>query len=70
MALYELGKVSKIKAKEQTGEDTFGNQYKSIDQMWKSELKPEEAKMMEAAGMLPAGGIKGRVGDEKQWYKK
>jgi hypothetical protein len=70
LALLELGKVSKLKAKEQRGEDTFGNQYQSIDQMWKSELQPEEAKMMEAAGMLPPGGIKGRVGDEKSWYKK
>lgn len=34
--------------------------------MWKSELKPEEAALMKAAGQE----IKGRVGDEQSWYKK
>jgi hypothetical protein len=66
LALFNLGKVSKLKGKEQRGEDTFGNSYQSIDEMWKQELKPEEAALMQAAGVE----IKGRVGDEKSWYKK
>lgn len=44
------------------GEDTYGNQYASLDEMWKKELDPslsnEELK------------IEGRVGDQDAWYKR
>lgn len=64
-----LGKVSKLKAKEQKGEDTFGNQYQNIDDMWKKELmlNKEEEKHLQEAGVSE---IKGRVGDQEAWYKK
>lgn len=65
LCTYILGKVSKLKSQGQKGEDTFGNQYKSIDEMWKRELKPDQAEL-QCEGM----DIKGRVGDEQAWYKK
>ncbi len=35
---YVLGKVSKLKQQQQKGEDTFGNQYTTINDMWNKEL--------------------------------
>ena len=70
---YLLGKVSKLKGQAQKGEDTFGNQYGSIGEMWRKELsKGEEAKLAQEAEVAAAGGeaLKGRVGDEETWYKK
>ncbi len=63
LAAFVLGKVGKV---QQKGEDTYGNTYSNINQMWKQELYPEEAKLMAAAGIE----IKNRVGDQDSWYKK
>ena len=35
---YVLGKVSKLNKQAQKGDDTFGNQYGSISEMWNREL--------------------------------
>ena len=50
-----LGKVSKLKAAAQRGEDSQGNAYQSINEMWQREVK--------AAAQEKAQG-------EESWYKK
>eukprot|EP00347_Sterkiella_histriomuscorum_P023272 403335282 len=57
-------KGGKAKA-QKPGEDTFGNQYGSIDEMWKRELKPDPVELQNEELK-----IEGRVGDQDSWYKK
>jgi hypothetical protein len=40
---YVLGKVSKMKAAAAKGEDSQGNSYQSINEMWQREVKPAGA---------------------------
>ena len=53
--------IGKAKA-QKPGEDTFGNEYQNIDEMWKKELdahlQNEEVK------------VEGRVGNKDNWYSK
>lgn len=37
-----IGKTKTLKKEMLRGEDSFGNTYSSIDDMWKKELTPEE----------------------------
>ena len=48
-----------MKQQQQKGEDTFGNQYSTINDMWSKELGKENVEE-----------VKGRVGNEQAWYSK
>ena len=56
---FHLGKLTK--EKKAKGEDTYGNRYENIDDMWKKELEPAKAEELK---------YEGRVGDKDSWYKK
>lgn len=46
------------------GEDTYGNTYENIQDMWEKELKAKKGTKDQEEE------VKGRVGDEQSWYKK
>ena len=50
------------------GEDTYGNEYENIEEMWKKELHPEDCSDYDDEEEEKVEGE--RIGNEEQWYKK
>ena len=64
MITRSLGKLHKVKA---AGEDTEGNRFSSIQQMWDDQINPEYISMIKGMGSEEEKE-KPRVGNKENWY--